>query len=75
MRVFDLAEHQGFKCIHKFDVAKEMEKQSSTPSKELLSGIWFVSYTEINEVMEAALPPPQVVLLLIVVLTGGNNNQ
>lgn len=39
IRIFDLAEHQGFKCIHKFDVAKEMDKQSSRPSKELSSGI------------------------------------
>lgn len=47
IRIFDLAERQGFKCIHKFDVAKEMDKQSSTPLKELLSGIPFVSYTDI----------------------------
>ena len=39
IRMHDLAERQGFKCIHKFDVAKEMEKQSSILSKELSSGM------------------------------------
>lgn len=37
IRIFDLGKCQGYKCIHKFDVGKEMEKQSSVSSRQLVS--------------------------------------
>lgn len=49
LRVYDLAEGQGFKCLHKFDVGKEIDKWSSCRAEDatLTSGKFVNLYSEV----------------------------
>ena len=39
IRIYDLAKQQAFKCLHKFDVANEIEKWSTNSPEYITSGM------------------------------------
>ena len=62
IRIYDLGEHQGYKCLHKIDVANEVDKLRNSPPEDgttsgrgILSHVWSCDFINYYTDIDAAI--------------------